>query len=54
MLPAALGQERDEVNPSVVAEDDRLAVDHHFIRVEAANRVGDPGSTIREVGAAPL
>ena len=29
-----------------------LAVDQRVIRIEAANRVGDPLKTIREVGAA--
>ena len=31
---------------------DRLDVDHRLIHVEAANGVGDPLKTIREVGAA--
>jgi hypothetical protein len=41
-----------EVAAPVVLEDDRLAIDHRLIHVEAANRVGNSRKAIREVGAA--
>jgi hypothetical protein len=41
-----------EVAPSVVLEDDRLAVDQRLVRREAANRLRYPRGAIREVGAA--
>jgi hypothetical protein len=48
-----LGQERMEVAASVVLKDDRFAVDQGMVRTEAANRLGDPLKTIREVRASP-
>jgi hypothetical protein len=41
-----------KVAPPVVVEDDRLSVDHGLVRVEGANRLGDPRKAIREVRAA--
>jgi hypothetical protein len=41
-----------EVAPSIVLEDDRLAVDQRLVDVEVANRLRDPLKTIRIVGTA--
>jgi hypothetical protein len=50
---AALGQERNEGAPSVVAEHDRLAVDERRVHGQSANRRGDPWESISEVRTAP-
>ena len=49
---AALGQERQEVAASVLAQHDRLAVGERAVAGEAANRLSEPCETIGEVGAA--
>jgi hypothetical protein len=50
--PASIGQGGVEVAAPVVLEDDRLAADQHLVRIEAVNRLRDPGKAIREIGAA--
>lgn len=52
LFPAAFDQERVEVAAAVVLKYDRLTVDHRLVHRQAANRIGDSGESIREVGAA--